>query len=717
MASLLGEADFVYQPLRNDRPEFRLLELQPAVNRVDPLRCTIRHAVVDASAYCALSYVWGDQEANKSEMEITYKRPKRRLFESKKHYREGSVVCRKEIGSNLAMALRHVRQRHACVVIWVDALCINQADNDERSWQVTLMTKIYSNATVVHAWLGPQHNERTAVITTNSAAFEYIDLIWALAEQIKGSQKLANENDWLQACFTIAQTPAEDLQQRSNRVHQVWATFSAQLLAAVTSHAEARQIYIALDTLSQADYFSRMWILQETGRARGVTFHYGEHQASHRRLLLSLGLTRAFWGSLTKPQLRALSSDFDSRFLSCVMARMTCSKALRLHEVLKFAYLERSTHSATNPRDLVYALLGLASNQRDIKVNYNLTVDEVYISAARFLLEGGFTELLITFRPYKRSKGLLSEDFPSWAYDWSTRGLPSFAKFNAAKDTKPQLSFISYPGSVYNIAMNLKGTRIGRVAAVGDSFSALASSAGLSQEATRSGRLQQGGNTRALSANEKRTLSTRLARAHPSLRAQRAEIETLLLSQSALPLGNFWCWWVEWTSSLWRLAGAHTKSNNNLSRHIAELLSRETPPRISSNKAVKTLTSATDLASLINLQSWSHFLFPRPVQEHDQPTPSAARPLTAPGIDLLESLFRSAWGTRPCTLDTDFLASAPERVQEGDEIVLLHGVNAPLVLRKADEEAYRIVGPAHVCGAMQGQLMSVTASVETYTLV
>ncbi|KAK1054266.1 hypothetical protein LTR74_015967 [Friedmanniomyces endolithicus] len=690
---------FDYRPLGEDYGNFRLLELQPAIDRRDLLRCTIQHASIDTSAYCALSYVWGDQKADSSEMEITYKRPKRRLFESKKHYQEGAVVYRKEIGSSLARALRYMRQPHACVVIWVDAFCIDQESKDERASQVKLMTKIYSSAQVVHAWLGPEYDEDPAV---NKLAFDYIDLIWTLAKRIKGSEKLASENDWLQACFTVAQTPAEDLQQRKNAVHQVWASFSAQLLQAVISHAQAGQIYTTLDSLSQVNYFSRMWILQETGRAKRVVFHYGEREASHQQLLLALGVTRAYNGSFAKDQLRMLGSRFDSRFLSCVIARLTCSKALGLHEVLKLAFFDRSMHSATDPRDLVYALLGLATNPQAIGVSYELGLDEVYIATARFLFGQGFTDSLITFRPYARSNDFLSKDFPSWAYDWSRRGLPSFARFKAAKDTRPRLSFVRHTGTVHNIAMSLKGTWIGRVVAVNEhKFSAVASAAGLSLEVIQSGRLQ--GGARPLTTDEKRILGDLLARIHPTVQLLPADVARLV-SQSALPLGNFWCWWVWWTLSTWSLA----KGNTN---EVDELLLREAPPRVSSNKDVMRLVSARDVAGLMDLQSWSNLLFT---------SITGAAPgsqLTAFGIDIVESLFRSAWGTRPFALDTGFLACAAEVVQVGDEVVIFHGVKAPLVIRRAGNDAYRILGPAHVCGAMQGQLMGVASSSETYTLI
>jgi hypothetical protein len=39
-------------------------------------------------------------------------------------------------------------------IIWIDAICINQSDDDERGLQIQSMAKIYGNAKLVIVWLG-----------------------------------------------------------------------------------------------------------------------------------------------------------------------------------------------------------------------------------------------------------------------------------------------------------------------------------------------------------------------------------------------------------------------------------------------------------------------------------------------------------------------------------------------------------------------------------
>jgi hypothetical protein len=40
------------------------------------------------------------------------------------------------------------------MLLWADAICINQSDINERNTQVKLMGEIYRTATRVHVWLG-----------------------------------------------------------------------------------------------------------------------------------------------------------------------------------------------------------------------------------------------------------------------------------------------------------------------------------------------------------------------------------------------------------------------------------------------------------------------------------------------------------------------------------------------------------------------------------
>ena len=84
-------------------------------------------------AYLALSYTWSDQ-TDPVTIELNYH----------------SVP----IGRNLASALVSLREETFAQFFWVDALCINQKDDVEKSQQVQEMPYIYESATGVYIWLG-----------------------------------------------------------------------------------------------------------------------------------------------------------------------------------------------------------------------------------------------------------------------------------------------------------------------------------------------------------------------------------------------------------------------------------------------------------------------------------------------------------------------------------------------------------------------------------
>ena len=52
------------------------------------------------------------------------------------------------------MALKALRDKKRPRILWIDALCINQSDIEERSSQVAFMSSVYSRAVRVIVWLG-----------------------------------------------------------------------------------------------------------------------------------------------------------------------------------------------------------------------------------------------------------------------------------------------------------------------------------------------------------------------------------------------------------------------------------------------------------------------------------------------------------------------------------------------------------------------------------
>ncbi|KAF1828623.1 HET-domain-containing protein, partial [Decorospora gaudefroyi] len=154
----------IHRPLTEDR--IRLLTLLPGLLN-DPIYGELEHVSLSAKhTYEALSYVWGDA-SDTSSMILD-----RTLY---------------PITKNLECALRYLRSKEAPRVLWVDAICINQDDQDEKSEQVPMMGEIYSRATKVYAWLGEADRQ--------------INCIFDILQDDLDDDILHEEFNWLRALY------------------------------------------------------------------------------------------------------------------------------------------------------------------------------------------------------------------------------------------------------------------------------------------------------------------------------------------------------------------------------------------------------------------------------------------------------------------------------------------------------------------------------------
>jgi hypothetical protein len=103
------------------------------------------------------------------------------------------------ITENCESAIRTFRKRWSKRILWIDAICIDQAHVAERNHQVKLMAEIYSSASQVLAYLGPRvlngvinyldsdnHcHSGTTIIRDDLVAFldlPYFNRVWVLQE-------------------------------------------------------------------------------------------------------------------------------------------------------------------------------------------------------------------------------------------------------------------------------------------------------------------------------------------------------------------------------------------------------------------------------------------------------------------------------------------------------------------------------------------------------
>jgi hypothetical protein len=151
---------FSYQPLSEyfcRGFETRLICLHPGGFN-DGIYCTIYHAnILDRPPeYTALSYVWGDATRTKPIQLGYHHLPTGEPAHTWASAPSTGLDCYEsfQVTKNLESALRHLRERTSERILWVDAICINQSDLEERLSQVERMAVVYQNAMEVRIWLG-----------------------------------------------------------------------------------------------------------------------------------------------------------------------------------------------------------------------------------------------------------------------------------------------------------------------------------------------------------------------------------------------------------------------------------------------------------------------------------------------------------------------------------------------------------------------------------
>ncbi|QBZ54130.1 hypothetical protein PoMZ_09822 [Pyricularia oryzae] len=207
--------------------KFRFISIKPVVGvgEDDTVECTL--VVVpfgDRPKFEALSYMWGPCGDQNDQFHIMFK---------------GS---RFQVRPNLLDALRHLRKEMAAAVsefskkdnprfFWIDAICINQADIEERGRQVRIMKRIYFKASTVVVWLGDAYSP---FFTGNlSAGAPYDDITFEgvaaskrdsshFAEEVKLVKKLQNDPYWRRVWILQEIGRARKLRVCFGRVHFDW---------------------------------------------------------------------------------------------------------------------------------------------------------------------------------------------------------------------------------------------------------------------------------------------------------------------------------------------------------------------------------------------------------------------------------------------------------------------------------------------------------------
>ncbi|KAH7232718.1 heterokaryon incompatibility protein-domain-containing protein [Fusarium solani] len=358
----------------------------------------IKVSLDEGLPFVALSYVWGDMN---DRIRITV------------HDRAVSVT------KNLKLALTRLRHQlarpapdrpHQNFYVWADAICINQQDQAERGHQVQLMARIYTSADHVVSWLGPKDH---------SLAFQAIHALAYTMKRNNPKQVPPTQTtfrpEWLRH---IPRLCRQDPDKTRTPFHNAaWEAIS--------------------DLLSD-QYWDRVWIFQEVALAcRLRLLSMGDSILDWNDFeLVWMTLTRwkqeiaeantgkpdflhdGIWSALTKQKIRW------ERIQNLTLARIEVAKTRASPAGHRTARWDLSTIAAdlkaTDHRDYIYGLLSVSGIP--IVPDYRRTLSDLYTDYAYHWMgasRAGFAGLDLSSLGFLVVAGVghfgYSSDFPTWA--------------------------------------------------------------------------------------------------------------------------------------------------------------------------------------------------------------------------------------------------------------------------------------------------------------
>ncbi|KAM5350683.1 hypothetical protein ACJ41O_007188 [Fusarium nematophilum] len=321
-----------YDTLDKQKRQIRLFELLPGA-KDEQLRGRLMTADLNTHpVFDALSYVWGDPTP----------RFTLRIDD------DGFL----EISENLGNALICLRQQKEPRTLWADAICINQQDKQERGHQVRFMRAVYRTAQTVRVWLDED-------VDPKSKPFQMARRLYVPGRPINWDVCPGASN-------------ARDLRNLV-RVGDFELDF-----------------WEPLSKILNNLYFRRVWTQQELFLARNLLFHLPGGTLSpgpliqfDAALMRSIGV---FKGTLStdyvhKAGVPSLFSNKYYGFLATKVPSFNVTEVPQFNQAsLLWLFLRSNNLEATDPKDRVYGMLGLARDcgENDILPDYNLGQLETY---------------------------------------------------------------------------------------------------------------------------------------------------------------------------------------------------------------------------------------------------------------------------------------------------------------------------------------------------
>ena len=288
------------------------------------------------------------------------------------------------VTANLAIALHHLRLPNTARRIWVDALCINQSNTTERNEQVILMGEIYAKANPVLIWLGEASEESDEAFALMSTITQGTEVTEEMSHKMFAFYMQLVEREWFTRLWTVqelALASHDPLVGCGNK----WKTWSALLGVWQT---------VALTE------FSKMGM---------VIFEEGDDNE---------GRGGAISGT------RPTGTKID------LLNNLRTAVASKGGEELRDLLLNTSSSKATEPRDRIYALLGMMrkENRECFTVDYGRPLGMVFAEAISYTFHKGNGPFLLSGMQLAGTS--YQDTYPSWVPTFGSNSLLSPTRFH-----------------------------------------------------------------------------------------------------------------------------------------------------------------------------------------------------------------------------------------------------------------------------------------------
>ena len=601
-------ARYKYRALLNARDIRLLIVLSGSSGK--PLRCRFRHVSLDSLQfpYEAISYYWGEPVLDHLiyHVDVTTK-----------------TISTLHVTKNLHDAVCNLRGNDdkACAV-WIDGVCINQEDVDERNGQVRLMRHIYESAACTHIWLGEPADDSAVAIR----------LLRNLASEWKGQEEAPNAEE-------IFQVPSTQLLHWNDKERA------------------------SVKSFLHRPWFTRIWCIQEAASTPPAIVHCGNDSILYNDIVFIAirlhikGATNAFYNikalsSMEYPGIR--QTQLVQHFWQMRHSGMEITLANILSMTQDLSY--------TNPRDRIYALLGLAVDGEDpfLLPGYGLSPEDVFLRTATCLIvKRKSLELL-----YGLSLPRLHSSLPSWVPSFhGRRVVQSFhassqlAQFNACATRSPKISLQKGTN-----ALSILGAVVDTVSATTDACFENSEEWKLNHQETAAGFLTWISQAENLSEMLQPYTATR----EP---LQEAIWRTLCAdhtSNGIAPAPKYFglCFRVWRHDANWRLSNSLESSTYEVKAPAVQSLELEIAERVP--ESFKNQKASTDFGQV--MASTSH-------------------------------------RQRFCVTNNGHLGKVPVNARGGDRICILFGGPVPFLLRplSGTEDMFELVGDCFVHGYMRGE--------------